>query len=341
LLDDLAGVDLVSGKFDLIDENVKRQQAALDKLNEFQINYIDSQKEIFKDNIFGSHVENKGFGGFLTKFLTGGQAQTYTETTLGSIDTSLLKTIDDYRELLWTIESSGGMYNGKKVVESDLEALRLLINEYDAAVAEQKQIMRELEEAFTQTTAAAISQSIADGFLSGKRTAEDFVDDFETLMKNAVKASFRINVTDLLAKDFYQKFVEATQSDFMLTPDEFEALKEDFRQRIADAGEQWKLFEEILAQAGIDISTAAEQKKEVGGFQTLSQETGTALLGQFTAFRIHVSDIHDLVKNMFIDYSSITAPLREIATNTLNTVKELQGWRDDFRRIKAEGFKMT
>jgi len=342
LLDDMTGSDLISGKYALIDANVQRQKDALERLKALNVDYIESQREIFKDNIFGSHVENKGFGGFLVKFFTGGQAQTFTETVLKEIDTNLLKTVDDYRELLWLIQSNGGMYSGKQVVESDLEALKLLIDEYDNAVVEQKAIMKELESAFTNTTADAISQSIADGFMSGKRSMEDFADDFETLMKNAVRASFRINVSDMMAKDFFQKFVDATQSDFILTAEEIAALKDDFRQRIEDAGNQWKMFEDILSQAGIELDNmTGKQQKQVGGFQTMSQETGGLLLGQFTAIRVHTGNIYDLINNLSLDRGTIATILTSISQNTYNTVRELVKVNERFRRIEAEGVKIV
>jgi len=233
------------------------------------------------------------------------------------------------------------MYSGKKVVEADIETLRLMINEYDAAVLEQKQLMQELEQLFTGTTADAISQSIADGFMNGKRSIEDFADDFETLMKNAVKASFRINVTDALAKDFYQKFVDATQSDFMLTADEIAALKEDFKQQIENASDQWAMFEDILSQAGIDIAEASKQQREVGGFQTLSQQTGYDLLGQFTAFRIHAGDLVKLVSDLFIDFDSIIPLFQAITDNTENTVAELRTLNERVKRIEVEGIKVN
>jgi hypothetical protein len=177
--------------------------------------------------------------------------------------------------------------------------------------------------------------------MSGKRSMDDFADDFETLMKNAVKAAFRINVTDALAKDFYQRFVEATQSNFMLTAEEIAALRDDFKERLAAASEQWRLFEDIFKQAGIDLAGQEQQKKEVGGFQTLSQETGTLLLGQFTAFRIHAGNIDDKVSNMFIDYSIVTGHLKAIADNTSNTVKQLQTLNDRVKKIETEGLKMN
>jgi hypothetical protein len=363
LLDDMVGLDLMQGKFDLIDAYRKKEEDAFNKLNDLNIKYIESQKEIYKDSgnkffrilggffhpaaaianlINGSKpLEVNGANQVGNMLVTGGQMKTEIVYEFKSINTEGLKDIEDYRDLLLEIKENGGMFNGKEVLQADLDALQLFIDEYDEAVAEIKSIMKELEQAFTNTTADAISQSIADGFFAGKRSMEDFADDFETLMKNAVKASFRINVTDMLAKDFYQKFVEATQSDFMLTAEEIAALKDDFQQRLEAASDQWKIFEEILKQAGIDIADAAGQKREVGGFQTLSQETGTLLLGQFTAFRIHAGNIDDKISNLFLDYSVVTGHLTAIAQNTAKTVDELKGWRSDFKRTRDEGLKVV
>ena len=54
LLDGLVGAELASAQFDLIDENTKRQEAALNRLKNLGVEYIDSQREIFKDKILNS-----------------------------------------------------------------------------------------------------------------------------------------------------------------------------------------------------------------------------------------------------------------------------------------------
>ena len=110
------------------------------------------------------------------------------------------------------------------------------------------------------------------------------------------------------------------------------------------AAEEW---DRMANEAGWDISKLGNQtgqnsqEAQKGSFQTLSQETGTLLLGQFTAFRIHASNIDDKISNMFLDYSVITGQLAAIAQNTANTVMELKGWRGDFKRAKDEGFKIV
>jgi hypothetical protein len=343
LLDDMSGTDLVLGKFDLIESNAKKQEDALSKLKQTQFEYINSQKEVYKDTDwlpFRGPLEAKGLnriGNFLS---FAGQMETETLYEFKGIDTSAFKDIEDYRNLLLEIQENGGQIYGKKVVESDIETLKLLIDEYDKAIAEQKQLMKELEGVFTDTTADAISQSIADGFISGKRSMTDFAEDFQTLMSNAVKASFRINVTEQLAKDFYDKFVNATQSDFMLTADEIASLKDDFQSRIESAGEQWKQFEEILLQAGIDLSEASTQKAEKGDFRTVSQESFDLWLGQFTAIRIHTSDISSFLAEMDFQGTALISHLSAIEKNTADTVTVLKSVDGRLKKFEVEGVKV-
>jgi hypothetical protein len=106
----------------------------------------------------------------------------------------------------------------------------------------------------------------------------------------------------------------------------------------AEAYDRW------ATEQGWDMSKLANgdktQGREKGSFETLSQQTGEFLLGQFTAIRVHAGNIHDLISNMFIDYAAIAGYLKAIADNTLNTVAELKQLRADFKRARDEGFKI-
>jgi len=355
LLEDMVGIDLVKGKFDLMDDLTKKQEEAFNKLTALNIKFIDSQEERYKDanntfiriaggilnpaSLFFNGKKN-GANELYNAAFAGGQMQTEIIYKFKSIDTSGFKDIEEYRDLLLEIKENGGMLNGKEVLQADIDALNALIDEYDAAVAEIKNIKKELEQIFTNTTADAISQSIADGFMQGKRSMTDFADDFETLMRNAVRASFRINVTDALAKDFYQKFVDATQSDFLLTSDEIISLRNEFMQSMSDASEQWKMFEQILKDAGINISDAASTDNSLrGALAKASQESIDLLAGQMGAVRVKLEEIVNMQKNKSLSNEN---NFFEDLYNGIAIIQNSQAFiKDDVRLIRELSHKIA
>jgi hypothetical protein len=125
--------------------------------------------------------------------------------------------------------------------------------------------------------------------------------------------------------------------DFRGRPeDEIRYLQHVWNDLIGGLADSARELERIT---GISVLQSGMSQSAVKGhFETMSQETGSFLLGQFTAIRVYAGNIFDLISNMFVDCSVITGYLVAIATNTANTVTQLKELRSDFKRARDEGF---
>ena len=214
------------------------------------------------------------------------------------------------------------------------EALKKAKAEGEDLAKRQEELLEEIRETFTGTTYGTLVNSIIDGFKQGKRSAADFADDFEEMMRGAVLNSLKM-LSDEGVRNFYEKWASLANDEDGLTEEDIENLRQLWEDTINRIGEQAKDLERITG-----TSLTSTQDAQKGMFQTMSQQTGTDLLGQFTAIRIHTGNIYDLINNMFLDYGSIAGYLSAIAQNTAATVTELKGFRGDFKRVKEEGFKI-
>ncbi|WP_138481530.1 tape measure protein [Dyadobacter bucti] len=322
LLDDLKGVDRAEGVLSLYDQYAKQQEDALTRLQQLTVDTIASQKEIFVDPVFNTKVENKGFGGFWTNLMTGGKAKTKIEYQFESVDTSGFQDIEDYINLLAEIKRGGGKLYGKEVVEADVKALEDLINTYNDAVAQQKELMNELKAYYTGTTEEGIVDSIVQGFIDGKRSAMDFAEDFEQMMLKAVQNSLKANLLDADMKAFYDKFSEYSLSDYTLTDAEIAELKALYNKIIEDGQ---KKFDQIEAVTGVDLNgnSGSAPKAQQGVITGASQESVNILEGQITAMRIIQAD------HLIVARSS----LFELAAISKNT-QELYAMRQDLAEIR-------
>jgi hypothetical protein len=311
LLEDLQGVDRAQGVLSLYDKYAQQQADALQRLQDLTVDTIASQKEVFVDPVFNTKVENKGFKGFWTNLMTGGKAKTKIEYQFESVDTSGFDDIEDYINLLAQIKAGGGKLFGKEVVEADVKALEELINTYNEAVEQQKALMEELRQYYTATTQEGIVDSIVQGFIDGKRSAQDFAEDFEQMMLKAVQNSLKANLLDADMKAFYDKFAEYSLSDYTLTDAEIAELKVLYN-KIIEEGQ--KKFDDIEAITGVDLNQneGSAPKAQTGTIAAASEETVSQMLGQFNALRIHAAENVNVARGMLLEMSAINRNTQEL-----------------------------
>jgi predicted unusual protein kinase regulating ubiquinone biosynthesis (AarF/ABC1/UbiB family) len=69
-----------------------------------------------------------------------------------------------------------------------------------------KELKEYTDELYTATTRESIANAIIEGFSDGKRSAKDFADDFEGMMKDALLQSIKINALQEPLKAWYETF---------------------------------------------------------------------------------------------------------------------------------------
>jgi tape measure domain-containing protein len=121
------------------------------------------------------------------------------------------------------------------------------------------------------------------------------------------------------------------------TVDAAQAWAEEWKRRMEEKGYNAWAAEEVQEAEDTTVKTQERQK---GSFETLSQATGDLLLGQFTAFRIHSSNMDDTLKRMETESKLVTSHLAAIEQNTFDTVTELKSVNKLLKRADTEGLKI-
>ena len=145
-----------------------------------------------------------------------------------------------------------------------------------------EQLAEDTREAFTGIGYDSLVDSIVNGFKEGKRSAEDFAGDFETLMQDAVFQSLRMQALEAPLRSWYENF--AAFADDGLSQEEIESLRAGFGNVITGASNMLEQLEAITGMKLDEVLTDT-QTASSNGFQTMSQDTGNELNGRFAAIQ--------------------------------------------------------
>lgn len=241
---------------------------------------------------------------------------------------------------------------GDKLVGETKETLETLIDlskQYDQYQAE------------LQKYVSTLYEPLVDNFVQSLWAWFDEGTDALTSFKEKASTTFRNIVSDMMRTIVLEKVIGSYSDDIAAMYNEYAEGKlgeEELMDRVAKrTDEMIGTYEEqipalqgimtsigtSLGEAGIDIQKkqeAKEQTAEKGAFQTMSQDTGTDLLGQFTAIRIHTSNIYGLIDGMAKEDKLINNSLTSIERNTFNTVGELKEVNNKLKQLKVEGIKV-
>jgi hypothetical protein len=283
-------IDGLKAQQDLLEKQKKTNQQAFDDL------LAQLQKETFvKGKTLDSNVLNLLFG-------KDSAAKDITASLAG-------KTFDQLQELF----TKGELVGRAKDLFEQLQKLKQEGVDIDQQLVDLKE---KAAETFTGTTAAAITDALAQGFADGKRFPADFAGDFEDMLRAAIINSLKFKYLEGPVKDLFDQFAASTESGGQLTKQEIEDLRNKYNAIIKNAGAQ---FDQLQQIAGLNFASTSttQQNTLTGAFRTMSEDTGNLLAGQFGAVRIAQLQLVDVAK---ISNNHLYA----IETNTFNTVVELR-----------------
>ena len=189
-----------------------------------------------------------------------------------------------------------------------LRALREEGVDIDQMLDDQEESMREV---LTGTTTDSIADSIIQGFAGGKRSAKDFVDDFQEMLNNAVLQGIKMRALEEPLRKWYESFAEASGAG--LTESDIADLKAQYDKIVENAAKQLEDMERVT---GNKIDSTLTQQARAGAFTTMTQDTASELNGRFTAIQINVSEIKGCVLDMRTFLSKGLEYSEEIARNT-------------------------
>ena len=199
------------------------------------------------------------------------------------------KTWNDYESLSGkSYEEIEKLYTQDKLegaAKTLFERLKQLKDEGADVVDMMDDLKTEMDEAWTGTTTSAISDSIIQGLLDGKKGAVDFADDFKELMRNAMLQSIQMKYLEKPLQQWYERF--ASDSENGLTSDKIEELRKQYDKIIETATKEAENLEKITGIGMADTERTATAK----GLQNISQDSANELNGRFYALQYITANI--------------------------------------------------
>jgi uncharacterized protein YoxC len=232
---------------------------------------INNQYEAILDQIqqesFVADKVTERYGGFL-----GIGRKTRTVEILESLAG---KSFEELEKLFGTGQLTG---KAKELFEL-LRQLKLEGADVDAALAENALAMKE---AITGTTADAITDTIFQAFANGERAVQDFADNFEAIMRDAILQSFKYSALEKPLQEFYEQFAGAAQSDNILTEAEIQQLRSNFNRIMEEAGAK---FDELQKVTDVDLIDDTENSLK-GAIRGITEQQADLLAGTMGGLRL-------------------------------------------------------
>ncbi len=230
--------------------------------------------------------------------------------------------------------------DGKKYYD----ALKAAREEGEKLAQSQKEYLEKVRETFTGSSYDQVVTSIIDGFKAGKKSAADFADTFQSLMKNAVTQSLKL-MADEKVRAWYEKFAQAAESDGELTADEQEQLRQEWNDLMAQLSNEEA---RLRAVTGIDVTTAKKEDKQASGLrgeitEKITENTASKLEGLFRYSVDIQSRIASLGAEQLAAAQSSLVQVADIARsgiaieeNTRRTADNTDGLRERLDTVATE-----
>lgn len=251
------------------------------------------------------------------------------------------KTWNDYADLAgMSYEEIESLYTQDKLTDTAkvlFEQLKSLKEEGEDVAGMIDDLNEEMKESFTGTTTDSIANSILQGFAEGKRSAQDFADDFQEMLNNAVLQGVRLRALEEPLRQWYEQFAAASQNG--LTAESIASLRKQYDQIIEDAAKQLEDMEKVTGLT-IGESETVRTATAAKGLASISQDSADELNGNFYALLIYADKTAEGVAGIRESLLQGITLLERIARNTdrlENIEKEMGTTRSLFQDVVNKG----
>lgn len=210
-----------------------------------------------------------------------------------------------------------------------------LLNDLVAAQQGKLQLLNEGYNKLLGFTSDNVAASIAGGIADGLRLSENGLGDFSgifgDLMKSAITKSIISGLNDKYLYEFMSEF-ETAMSDNVISEEERSDLQKILTGGIEWGQKQWEIASPILE--GYTNNTDDTQQGLKGIARSITEETGSLLVGQFSAQREHLSSMdHTMMDQLSIAEDSLEV-LVDIRDNTSHLEKMQKDMEDMSNHIQ-------
>lgn len=290
LLNSMAGKEAVEAS-EIAVKNIEKQIEATKKLGTDYLNSGDSWKS--HSHIYELRKSLRPFQQELKKLgynLDGSASAIFdlTPDQLYSIQTEIpeawAKIDDKTREYLQTVIDS----------EKELEDVKDKLNEV-----------------LTGITFDSAKDSLKSLLLDSDTTMADIANNFEDYMRDAIMNIVVDGIMSQRLKDWYENFALAMK-DNVLTEAEKKDLQDEYIAIYEKAKEE---RDALLDIANLDLKDSSSQQASKGGYETMSQDTGTAIEGRATAIQMSILLIEGYILTLIGIYTDNNNILRSFSAN--------------------------
>lgn len=210
-------------------------------------------------------------------------------------------------------------------------------------------IAEEMAAKLNGITFDGLKDALKDLVMTFDTSLNDINNNFDEFMREAAYNKARSKYDDQL-EQFYNDL-----RDINNLYTEGEISEEEYRKRIAEMRERYQNlvkgaqddYQQQLTDAGINVKNV-EQSATTGGFEAMSEDTGTELNGRFAAMQaqetitaenttqllVLTGAVHDIADEIRDVQVNSYLELREINENTKKVVEPIMAMQEDIKKIK-------
>lgn len=192
------------------------------------------------------------------------------------------------------------------------------------------ELSQQMDEFATGTSFDSFLSDAANAISDLRGNVTSLADFTEESLTNAILSSFKYQVLAEALKPMYDEL-----ADMFLSGNYDSSAANDWKQRLADIlNTNSKELDKIFEAFGVDPTTEnASQQASRGGFETMSQDTGKALEGRFTAMQMNLISIDQNVSRIAqwnqpvsekFNFDTIAMPLGALSQSSLRIERMME-----------------
>lgn len=218
------------------------------------------------------------------------------------------------------------------------------IDEWKDAIAELEGANIDIENAITESLAqtnardfaSQIGDSIVAAFDAGTDASIAWGEVTNQVMRNAVINALKLKYLEKPIQEAVDAIAAGLKDDSYLSADEVAAIRKIVDEPAALMNQALQTMPDLF---GTDPASSTDSPAKKASFTSMKEETGSALLGQFTALRMSNAIMADIAREEQYVRKSMNQALQAIAENT-SYCRKLDNIDRTLKTIETDGLKV-
>ncbi|MBD5278929.1 MAG: tape measure protein [Bacteroides sp.] len=215
-------------------------------------------------------------------------------------------------------------------IKSEIDALASKSQEQWEMIQSRYKDLDELKEELTDISFDSVRDNFKSKLADMKSTSKDFIDDFSSMLRDALINGLMDEKYDLMLREWYDEFAEA-MNDRSLTDSERDALRQQYDAIVQQGLADRDFINEIIGGG------AYSQETSKGWSTALTQDQGDELNGRFTTMVELEATNNTLVAEGNIIAAQILDTIRSLSALSMTT----EGDNSTLREIRDMMFLST